>query len=131
MVAGRDRDHAALALLRTELVEPVERAAHLERPGALKELRLQDHLRAEVLGQGARMEERRAMDAPGDRSRRALDVFDRDHARETTRAGTASLMVNRVCLPGSLSTETVPPMASVSSLTIASPRPVPTGRSRP
>ena len=47
------------------------------------------------------------------------------------RAAVPSRMVNVVSVPGSLSTETVPPIASVSSFTIASPSPVPTGRSRP
>ncbi len=52
-------------------------------------------------------------------------------ARAGWRAGTASRTVNVVKPPGTLSTSTVPPIACVSSFTIASPSPVPTGRSRP
>ncbi len=40
----------------------------------------------------------------------------------------ASLTANTVPWPGELSTVTDPPIASVSSLTIASPSPVPTAR---
>ena len=46
--------------------------------------------------------------------------------RQTIRSG--KWTVKRVPLAGSLSTVTVPPIASVSSLTIARPRPVPTAR---
>src|SRR6185503_16236674 len=114
-----------------ELLEPVERAPHLERARALEELRLEERVDAEPLRQRRRAPDRRAMHPSRDRPCGALDVVDRDHARETTRADRISRTVNDVSLPGSLSTVTVPPIAVVSSLTIARPSPVPTGRSRP
>src|SRR5262249_8844086 len=131
MVAGGDGDHPACTLGVGELGEPVQRAAHLERAGALEQLRLQERLRADPLRECRRADQRRAVNAPRDRPRRALDVVERDHVREATRMGCARRIVNVVSRPGSLSTETVPPIASVSSFTIASPSPVPTGRSRP
>src|SRR5258707_10991075 len=98
---------------------------------SLEELLLQEHVGAESLRERRRAAEAGAMHASGDRSRGALDVVDRDHARETTRAGFARRTVKAVSLPGTLSTETVPPIATVSSFTIARPSPVPTARSRP
>ena len=64
------------------------------------------------------------------RARRIVVAVELRHARGSA-AGTASRTVKTVRRPGSLLTSTVPPIACVSSFTIASPSPVPTGRSRP
>ena len=114
-----------------QLRDAVERAAHLERAGALEELRLEARLGAERSRERARGEA-----ACGGRGpaivRAARSTSSIEITRERLRASaSASRTVNAVSPPGSLSTETVPPIASVSSLTIASPSPVPTGALAP
>src|SRR5262249_40355520 len=112
-------------LLLAQGQDAVDRAARLERARPLEELGLEP----DVAG-GIGPENRRAEDASGDPFARRLDV---DHAGSVSRVslGTPSRTVKTVSSPPRLSTATLPPIACVSSLTIASPRPVPTGRSRP
>src|SRR5207248_11763069 len=127
MVPGRPRHDAVLPLLSRQSREPVERAPRLERARLLEQLRLERD------AERARPESRRAVDPPGEDGSRALDVLPQDrHAGSVSRAatcGTPRRTVKTVSVPGRLSPSTSPPMASVSSLTIARPRPVPTFRS--
>src|SRR5207248_5913585 len=128
VVARRPGDDAPLPLLRRERGEAVERAAGLERARVLEQLRLQRD------AEGQRAEGRRALDPAGQGLAGAVDVLASGvHAGSVSRAATGmrSRTVKTVSLPGWLSTSTLPPIASVSSFTIASPSPVPTGRSRP
>ena len=78
VVPGRDRDHAAPALLGGQRVEPGEDAAGLERPGLLEELALQQDRRSHHLTQGPRREQRRAVDPAAEPASGALDVVERD-----------------------------------------------------
>ena len=134
VVAGRDRDHAARSLLvasapRCRLSTP--RA--LNEPVRWKSSALIAHSRPSCLESVVRAEQRRAMDAARDRPRGALDVLE-EITRERLRARAAwrQATVNAGAAAGlARRRTTVPPIASVSSLTIASPSPVPTGRSRP
>ena len=131
-VPGRPGDDAALPSRRRSASRASRAPARLERAGALEELRLQVHARAGALGERPRENVGVRCTRAGDRLARAEDVVavELRHARGCA-AGTASRTVKTVRRPGSLSTSTVPPIACVSSLTIASPSPVPTGRSRP
>src|SRR5581483_8097437 len=109
--------------------DTVERAARLERAGLLEELRLEGD------AERARREGGRAVDPRREDRARVVDVLEADaHAGSVSRAatfGTRRRTVKTVRVPGRLSTATLPPIASVSSFTIASPRPVPTDRSLP
>src|SRR5258707_4869818 len=58
---------------------------------SLEELLLQEHVGAESLRERRRAAEAGAMHASGDRSRGALDVVDRDHARERSEEHTSEL----------------------------------------
>jgi len=73
----------------------------------------------------------RAARQPVERTQTLADVVASDVAsqRRLSTSGSGSRIVNAVPAPGALSTSTSPPIACVSSRTIASPRPVPTGRS--
>jgi hypothetical protein len=79
VVAGRHRDHAARAFVGRERLQPVERAAFLERRGELQVLELQPDLGADDLGQRARMHERRVEHLPGDVVACGADTGEIDH----------------------------------------------------
>jgi hypothetical protein len=68
VVAGADRNHAVSLLLAAEAAHLVQRAAGLERTGALEQLAL------EPCAQRAAREERRRMEAIGDRLACAYDI---------------------------------------------------------
>ena len=82
VVAGADRDHPATLLLGREAADLVQRAAGLERAGALEELALEPRV------QRAAGEERRARQPVADGRARALDVVtSRDHEPNRNRTG--------------------------------------------
>ena len=82
MVAGRHGDHAAACArsAASSCSSRVQRAALLERGGELQVLELDPHLRTDDRRQRARMQARRALDAPGEPRGRGPDVVDRDRA---------------------------------------------------
>ena len=73
VVAGRARDDAARALVGRELRDARERTAHLERAGALEQLRLQPH----ALAQRGAAHDRRAPHVAVDDAGRPSHVLDR------------------------------------------------------
>ena len=94
-VAGRPRDDPArLLVLRQSEASLFSIPRGLKEPGALEELRLQEDVRAERPGG----EERRPVQAPGDRLDRALDVLTagkrlhvRDRSLDTVAPGGGNL----------------------------------------
>ena len=81
MIAGRGRDHAALALLRREPRQRVARAALLEASGALQIVELAIDVRAGELRKRDRLDARRDVDAARDPLARGLDVGERKPGR--------------------------------------------------
>ena len=77
MIAGRHRDDAGLPLRRAEGQQFVQRAALLERAGAVQGFELQMDLAAGELGQPRRGDGRRALHRAGDRRGGAADIGDR------------------------------------------------------
>src|SRR4029077_11675742 len=100
-------------LLLAQREDPVERPAGLERACLLEQLGLEHDA---AVGR----ERRRADDTSGNPRACRLDV---DHAGSVSRVptGMPSRTVKRVSSPARLSTPTLPPIACVSSLTIARP----------
>ena len=86
VVAGRHRHHAAAAFGGTQLRQPVQRSALLERGGELQVLELQEHRRAGDLGERARQQARRVRQVCGEARRGSLDVGELDHRLIMARA---------------------------------------------
>src|SRR5438874_2505562 len=78
VVAGRDRDHAPRLLLGRERGELVQHPARLEGARALEALGFEIDGAAGLLGELARAERRRAVQAARDRLARRVDVVDRE-----------------------------------------------------
>jgi hypothetical protein len=76
VVARTRRDDAGRTLLRRERRQLVDRAAHLERAGALQVLRLQQHLAADAPGERLGEEDRRLLGDPEEPLPSFLDVSE-------------------------------------------------------
>ena len=94
MVAGRGRDDPGFALLIREGKNPVQRSSILERAGLLQVLELQVELatgqQAEFFAVGTGRQQHIAGDTPA----RKFDLVDADHARNSLRFCTMSMIVN-------------------------------------
>ena len=86
MIAGRHRDHAALAFVRRQRQQPIERAALLEGRGELQVLEFEPELAAADLAQRPALVAFGDDDRAGNGSGRGSDIIGRDGKRPASEA---------------------------------------------
>ena len=79
VIAGRGRDHPALARVRRQLEQRIARAAFLEAARALQVVELAVDVRAGQLRQRNRLDARRVIDAAGNPVAGGFDIGERHH----------------------------------------------------